>query len=182
MMMILSNIFQFKTVRHRRTETNPGFCSDFAKLYQRNEFKFRHASWSLDVDQTSFFFLENALRVLWSLRFVASLSALRVPFINLHKLQRRTSSCVLLCLVVSVLRSSSEPGGKICMVSLNILKLLYKSNQLTLRGSDGRHRTTPEPLMQVKDGQKMLALRIAFVYHLKVSPVFSSPRPSCWFQ
>lgn len=120
------------------------------------------------------------------LRFVASLSALRVPFINLHKLQRRTSSCVqcsvLLRLVVSVLRSSSEPGGKICTVSLNILKLLYKSNQLTLRGSDGRHRTTPEPLMQVKDGQKMLALRIAFVYHLKVSPVFSSPRPSCWFQ
>lgn len=142
-LIILSNIIQSKTVRRRTTETNPGFCSDFAKLYQRNEFKVRHASWSLDADQTLFFFLENARGVVGSLWFVASLSALLVPFINLCKLQRRASSCVqcsvLLLLVVSVLRSSSEPGGKICMVSLNILKLLYKSNQLTLRGSDGRH-------------------------------------------
>lgn len=123
-----------------------GFCFDFTERYQRtfslsNECKFRHASWSLDADQTLFSFLENVRRVLGSLWFVASLSAQRGPFINLYKLQRRTSSCVqcsvLLLLLVSVLRSSSEPGGKICMVSLNILKLLYESNQL--RGSDGRH-------------------------------------------
>lgn len=48
MMIILSNIIQSETVRRRRTETNPGFCSDFAKLYQRNGFKsdMLHGAWT----------------------------------------------------------------------------------------------------------------------------------------
>lgn len=184
MMVILSNIIQSETVRRRRTETNPGFCSDFAKLYQRNGFKsdMLHGAWKRIKHCFSFWRMRGGWWDLCGLLLHCLLCLSLLLTCTNFRGEHPAVCSVLLLLVVSVLRSSSEPGGKICMVSLNILKLLYKSNQLTLRGSDGRHWTTPEPLMQVKDGQKMLALRIAVVYHLKVSPVFSSPRPSLWFQ